>query len=90
MIGRGKTYNNLYILETQRTSLSPSLPAASSFTGTVQDDCLLWHQRLGHPSLPALQKLVSSIPSLKSVSSTASHCRICPLAKQKRLAYVSH
>ncbi|KAG7571875.1 Reverse transcriptase RNA-dependent DNA polymerase [Arabidopsis suecica] len=90
MIGRGKIYNNLYILETQNTSLSPSLPEASSFTGSVQDDSLLWHKRLGHPSLPALQKLVSIIPSLKSVSLEKSHCSICPLAKQKRLAYVSH
>jgi len=90
MIGKGKNFNNLYILETQNTSLSPSLPEVSSFTGSVVADSLIWHHRLGHPSSIALKKLVSVIPSLKSVSPGVFHCSICPLAKQKRLAYVSH
>ncbi|CAL9216553.1 unnamed protein product, partial [Arabidopsis halleri] len=90
MIGRGKLYNNLYILETENKSLSTSTPAACSFSGSVLTDGLLWHQRLGHPSSSALQKLVSVIPSLKSLQSHEFHCSICPLAKQKRLAYVSH
>ena len=90
MIGRGNLYNNLYILETENNSLSSSTPAACSFSGSVMTDSLLWHQRLGHPSPVALQKLVSVIPSLKSFSCREFHCSIFPLAKQKRLAFVSH
>ncbi|KAG7594818.1 Reverse transcriptase RNA-dependent DNA polymerase [Arabidopsis thaliana x Arabidopsis arenosa] len=66
MIGRGKLFNNLYILDIEKPSLSASLPAACSpFSGSVLADGILWHQRLGHPSTAALQKLVSVIPSLK-------------------------
>ena len=51
----------------------------------------MWHLRLGHPSSGFFQKLLQDLPSLKSdSSSTESHCSVCPLAKQKRLAYVSH
>ncbi|XP_010513597.1 PREDICTED: uncharacterized protein LOC104789625 [Camelina sativa] len=89
MIGRGRVFQDLYILATENTSLSPSFPAACSFSASVVTDDSLWHQRLGHPSHLVLQKLVSLIPSLKN-SSLSSHCSICPLAKQKRLAYVSH
>jgi len=90
MIGRGRLYHNLYILETENTSPSTSTPAACLFTGSVLNDGHLWHQRLGHPSSVVLQKLVSIIPSLKSFNSESSPCCICPLAKQKRLAYISH
>ncbi|XP_019085232.1 PREDICTED: uncharacterized protein LOC109126295 [Camelina sativa] len=90
MIGRGRLINNLYILETEQQTLSPSLPAVCSFSASVLADGVLWHQRLGHPSSAVLKSLVSLIPSLRSVSSNVSPCQICPLAKQKRLAYVSH
>lgn len=88
MIGRGNFYHNLYILETP--SLSTSSPA-TFFCGSMLIDEHLWHLRLGHPSSGVFQKLLQDLPSLKSVSSsTESHCSVCPLAKQKRLAYVSH
>ena len=80
----------MYILETQDTSLIPSFPEASSFAGSIVADSLIWHHRLGHPSSIALKKLASLIPSLKSVSPDVLYCSICPLAKQKRLAYVSN
>ena len=89
MIGRGRIHHNLYILDKENASLSPSFPAACSFTGSVVSGDI-WHQRLGHPSSLVLQKLVSSIPSFKSLQFDNSACSICPLAKQKRLAFVSH
>lgn len=87
MIGRGNLCCNLYILEkpTLSTSTSPAL-----LCGSVVPDNHLWHQRLGHPSTAVLQKLVPCFSSLTSVSRDSSHCSICPLAKQKRLAFVSH
>ncbi|CAA7057424.1 unnamed protein product, partial [Microthlaspi erraticum] len=50
MIGRGTLINNFYIL--QVTANSPS-----NFCGSLHDDGLLWHQRLGHPSSAKLQHL---------------------------------
>lgn len=49
----------------------------------------LWHQRLGHPSSARLQSISSKLSLSKTVSSSP-HCSVCPLAKQKRLPYVSH
>jgi len=94
MIVKGRVFHNLYILETANQFLSASSPASSyasspatcSFSGSVIDGNV-WHQRLGHPSSLVLQKLVSVIPALQSFTSS---CSICPLAKQRRLAYISH
>ena len=90
MIGRGNLYHNLYILETS-FSLSTSSPAPF-FCGSLLVDEHVWHLRLGHPSSGIFQRLLHDLPNLKSgvSSSKESHCSVCPLAKQKRLAYVSH
>lgn len=87
MIGKGNLFHNLYILE--HNSLSTSKPH-SLLCGYVISADRLWNQRLGHPSSGVLQKLVPCLPSLSSASHDSSHCSICPLAKQKRLAFVSH
>lgn len=44
MIGKGTTFNNLYILH------KPITESSIAFTGSLVDDRHLWHQRLGHPS----------------------------------------
>ena len=86
MIGKGSLYNNLYVLDTSYRLSSGS----DVFCGSVSADSVLWHQRLGHPSTIVLQKLSSQLPSYKHVDSSHAPCSICPLAKQRRLAYVSH
>ena len=88
MIGRGNLIHNLYVLETPSLStLSPT----TLFCGSPMIDKHVWHLRLGHPSSGVFQKLLQDLPNLKSISSSIeSHCSVCPLAKQKRLAYVSH
>lgn len=89
MIGKGRLYNNLYILE--HTSHSSSFSAhASSFCGSFIADGPVWHQRLGHPAATIQQKLSSFTPFIKTHSSHDFQCKIYPLAKQKRLAYISH
>lgn len=102
MIGKGSLYNNLYILDkasppsvslassvsTSSSVASPALPTA--FCGSLLDEEQLWHHRLGHPSSNVLRKVSSSLPSFKTNVSDNSHCTICPLAKQKRLAFVSN
>ena len=84
MIGRGTLTCNLYILDTTVDL------ATINLCGTLQGDEHLWHQRLGHPSLNKLQH----IPCISSVSKSSPtsivQCPVCPLAKQKRLPYVSH
>ena len=83
MIGRWSIFNNLYVLATH-VSASPPICAS------VLDDGHLWHQRLGYRSLAKLLH-VPGIKSLhKSSLSTVENCHVCPLAKQKRLPFVSH
>ncbi|XP_055814269.1 uncharacterized protein LOC129883678 [Solanum dulcamara] len=45
----------------------------------------LWHMRLGHPSLKAMQ----CISALKELVHTSTHhdCQTCPIAKQGRIAF---
>ena len=86
MIGKGSLYNNLYILDTTSHASSGS----AVFCGSVSADSNLWHQRLGHPSTTYLQKLYSRLPAFTHVASDNTPCTICPLSKQRRLAYVSH
>ena len=85
MIGKGSLYNNLYILDS---------PCAVSnkivFCGSISTDSSVWHQRLGHPSSSVFKNISTSLPSYKNIESDSFPCQVCPLAKQRRLAYVSH
>lgn len=46
-------------------------------TQVADSDCMLWHKRMGHPSLNVLRQL--SLVDSQSV--TCDACPICPLAK---------
>ncbi|CAA7046908.1 unnamed protein product [Microthlaspi erraticum] len=81
-IGRGNLINNLYILQ------APAI--SSNLCGSLLDDGLLWHQRLGHPFPAKLQHLSGILHLHKAASSVSPHCSICPLAKQKRLSFPSN
>lgn len=83
MIGRGTLTCNLYVLDTV------DLPSVN-LCGTLQVDGHLWHQRLGHPSLNKLQFIPGILSVSKSSSTSIVQCPVCPLAKQKRLPFVSH
>lgn len=84
MIGKGFLQQNLYVLDIGVSATS------NAFCGSLHVDEDLWHQRLGHP-LPAKLQSLSSLLSLSKFSlSTSSHCHVCPLAKQKRLPFVSN
>ena len=87
MIGRGELHHNLYILAKPTLSTSTHIVP---FCGSVLPDDRLWHTRLGHPSSAILQRLISRIPTMKPSDPAKSSCQICPLAKQRRLAYVSN
>ncbi|XP_010463119.1 PREDICTED: uncharacterized protein LOC104743769 [Camelina sativa] len=81
MIGSGRLYRNLYILNThsQSASTPAESPACVNFCGTLSTDGCLWHQRLGHPSVAKLQSLASTSALSKSIIQIHDHCHICPL-----------
>ncbi|XP_019086343.1 PREDICTED: uncharacterized protein LOC109126896 [Camelina sativa] len=97
MIGRGFLLHNLYVLQHDSSSVSitPSSSSASAspsasthFTGSLEVDGHLWHQRLGYPSHDKLKLLTGILPS--SDLRHVTPCDVCLLAKQKRLPYISN
>ncbi|KAL0404529.1 UNVERIFIED_CONTAM: hypothetical protein Sradi_2093700 [Sesamum radiatum] len=62
----------------------PADPIQASCSEDFADsDTLLWHKRLGHPSL----KVLEHIPTVKNAVKNAKSCTMCPLAKQHRLPF---
>ena len=93
MIGKGNLHRDLYILDTSAStlvSLSSSSSVPASFCGSAFVEEHVWHQRLGHPSSSVLHNISRNLPSFKRSSLSASYCPVCPLAKQKRLAFISN
>lgn len=77
VIGKGNVEAGLYILQEQTTSIRVN--AAVTFQR--------WHDRLGHPSAHKIKSLDSVL--LLNKDHNKNTCCICPLAKQKRLPFVS-
>lgn len=50
----------------------------------------IWHERLGHPSVKVVQFLNHLLKLDVVISPKDTPCSICPLAKQKRLPFISH
>ena len=50
----------------------------------------IWHFRLGHPSHVKIQIIHNELHIPNSLSHLSSHCKICHMAKQKCLPFVSH
>ena len=97
MIGVGEVHNGLYLLQKSTSRTTPSLSDhlsnhrsfKSAFSSSVssKDMSILWHFRLGHPSLSRMSVLQNVLPSFSSKCTDV--CTICPLAKQKRLPFPS-
>lgn len=77
VIGKGNVEAGLYILQEQTTSITVN--AVVTFQR--------WHDRLGHPSAHKIKSLDSVL--LLNKDHNTNTCCICPLAKQKRLPFVS-
>ena len=85
MIGKGNLLDNLYILD-------PYAPTPSVFHqdhNVSQVSFEVWHQRLGHPSQNKIHILSKSLDVFKNKIGHDHLCKICPLAKQKRLPFSS-
>ena len=102
MIGKGNLHNNLYVLDAPASPdhHSSASHSVSSATHNVfhqqhtQDHDIslvsseIWHQRLGHPSHQKIQILSKFLQVSGSVKSDHwSLCKVCPLAKQKRISF---
>lgn len=82
MIGKGRRQGNLYFLD---FGISCNKSFISSSIVSRQN---LWHARLGHPSNMKTQFL-NKEPHVILDSDLQSHCKVCHLAKQKRLLFIS-
>lgn len=85
MIGKGNFRENLYILE----STFPSSNAPAQTHSTFQISFEVCHQCLGHPSFDKIHILSKELHI--SIDKNTHHlfCKVCPLAKQKRLSFHS-
>ncbi|GJS81792.1 cysteine-rich receptor-like protein kinase 8 [Tanacetum coccineum] len=73
-ICHGNLCEGLYIIyPDQPTFTSPTVLSTSN-----KDNTIIWHSRLGHPSISTL-KQIKSLPI--SCNSDISECTVCPLAK---------
>ena len=98
MIGVGEVHNGLYLLQKSISKTTPSLSdhlsinksfkLAFSSSASTKYMSILWHFRLGHPSLSRMSILQNVLPSFSAQCTDV--CTICPLAKQKRLPFPSH
>lgn len=93
-IGKGKRTEGLYVLDTN-TSNSEGLyildtNTSNSEISVNQVGSQIWHDRLGHPSAKVLQILKPPLQLKVVTSPKDAPCFVCPLAKQKRLSFISH
>lgn len=79
-IGTAKEYEGLYYLDVSTVSvLSCGISGLASTTN--DNNIVLWHKRMGHPSFSYLQRM---FPHLHLNKSTIPHCDICEFAKHHR------
>ncbi|CAL1397449.1 unnamed protein product [Linum trigynum] len=88
VIGLGRLRDGLYYL--QRVPLPSTsighVPGVHAAAEASQD--LLWHQRLGHPSLEKVNALRDFL-GCRTIGSFKSHCDSCWRAKQTRTVFLS-
>ena len=88
MIGKGNLQRNLYVLDASHPSRNVSSSTPITALSVLSISSEVWHQRLGHPSFSKIQALSKTL-HLSSCKND-SHCKICPLAKQKRMSFPSN
>ena len=104
MIGLGRNQGGLYTLQSilpnslppcvldalsKLSSSFPTVTALNSCNVPSVDTSSLWHCRLGHPSAKRLELLQSVVPTIISCNNKTFGCSIYPLAKQRRLSFLT-
>ena len=87
MIGKDNKIGDLYVFTAQNLSANLFPSPNVVFINHVTDQ--IWHYRLGHLSNPRLDILKDKMKCTFS-KSYKNPCYICPLAKQRRLSFVSN
>ena len=88
MIGTARHSRGLYLLDDDTSSSSiPRTSLLSSYFTTSEQDCMLWHFRLGHPNFQYMKHLFPHLFS--KVEMTTLSCDVCIQAKQHRVSFPS-
>lgn len=89
MIGSAKQSGGLYFLDDGSDSRRQSQQLSSCFesisVSSNNNNIMLWHFRLGHPSFKYLKHLFPKLFGNKDPS--LFHCKICVLAKHHRTSF---
>ena len=95
MIGKGKKLKDLYVLNTDSLGNGSKIDHLRSCL-TASSICIdivtthVWHNRLGHLSSQRLDVLKDQLHLDSSKCTSTDPCYVCPLAKQRRLPFISH
>ena len=90
MISMGNKFQDLYILDSQRLSI-PDVTNVNHVSFSVNHvPFYVWHSRLGHLSFKQLDSLSSQLHCNFPSCNNTQPCYIYPLAKHKRLPFISH
>ena len=88
MIGTARHSRGLYLLDDDTSSNSISITSLLSFYFTTSEqDCMLWHFRLGHPNFQYMKHLFPHLFS--KVEMTTLSCDVCIQAGQTTLSLFS-
>lgn len=100
IIGRGDRSDDVYILNVDSFFMSPmeellqgnySLASDNKASASVKKiSTQICHHRLGHLSSKSFELLKHQLKCDSSKWNNNEPCYICPLAKQKRLPFISH
>ena len=84
-IGNAKVEDGLYIWEGHDSKDKQAYSSSSSIPSSEKSAVMMWHRRLGHPSLSYLKRLFPHL--FRNKKSISLNCEMCQLAKQTRVPY---
>lgn len=86
MIGNAKESGGLYYFEEESSSIEQQFVSGfGSYRNSTDEEIMLWHSRLRHPSFQYLQYLFSNLFRNKNLSSF--QCDVCQLSKHHRASF---
>ena len=90
MIGKGKRVQDLYVFIVKPSKSIFNSKSAFHNSAICINNVFVqtWHNRLVHLSTKCFDLLQEQL-QCKRISNS-SHCTICPLAKQRKLPFISH
>lgn len=90
MIGKAKLSNGFYLLDVPEPTDAGFFIHITCASVTSQPSVVLWPNRLGHHFFSRLNSLKSTLHLPNFQHDHYAYWEICPLAKQRRLSFVSN